>query len=315
MTILVTGGTGFIGAQIVRLLVERGHGPVHVAHRSGNLDRLGPTADEVQSHRVDLADVDAVTAMVEAVRPAVIYHFGAVLSGPGEADPQDLLQANVAGTIALFERARLSGVRQIIFASSIGTYGRDLGEGPITDRSLQRPNLVYGVSKVFGENLGAYYRVKYGLDFRGLRYPSIIGPGVTTRSIVQYTSWAIEAAAKGQSFRVWVPPETTVPILYYKDAARAALDLAAAPGEGISSINYLVDGPPPTPSAGELVDAIRRSRPDADLGFEPDPEVVGLLGNVARPIDDSAARSEWGWQPRFDLPAMIDDVLAEVRGS
>jgi threonine 3-dehydrogenase len=305
----VTGGTGFIGAQIVRLLVERGDGPIHVAHRSGNLGRLGSLADQVQLHQVDLADVAAVTAMVDRVRPKVIYHFGAVLSGPGEADPHALLQANVVGLMALYEQARLAGTEQVIFASSIGTYGRDLDDGPIDDRSLQRPNLVYGVSKVFGENLGAYYRVKYGLDHRGLRYPSIIGPGVTTRSFVQYTSWAIEAAAKGEPFRVWVPPETTVPILYYKDAARAALDLAAAPAERISAINYLVDGPAPTPSAGELVDAIRRAVPDADLGFEPDPAIVKTLGNITRLIDDSAARQEWGWSPSFDLPAMIDDIL------
>ena len=211
MSILVTGGTGFIGAEIVRMLHERGDGAIHVAHRSGNLGRLGPLADDVVLHQVDLADLDGVSAMMRSVCPRVLYHFGAMLSGPGEADPQGLLEANVVGLIRLFEEARLAGTEQIIFASSIGTFGRDLGDGPITDLSQQRPNLVYGVGKVFGENLGAWYRTKYGLDYRGIRYPSIVGPGVTTKSIVQYTSWAIEHAARGEPFEVWAPPETTAP--------------------------------------------------------------------------------------------------------
>lgn len=312
MSILVTGGTGFIGAEIARILHERGDGPIHVAHRSGNFERLGPLAEQVELHRVDLADGDAVAALVHTVRPSAIYHFGAMLSGPGENDPQALLQANVVGLIRLYEEARLAGVDQLIFASSIGTYGRDLGEGPIDDFSLQRPNLVYGVGKVFGEHLGAYYRTKYGLDYRGLRYPSIVGPGVTTRSIVQYTSWVIEHAARRERFDIWVEPETVVPILYYKDAARAAVDLAAAPSDRITTINYLVDGVPPTPSAGDLADAVRAAIPGAQIGFEPDPAIAAVVAAL-RPLDDRVARDEWGWTPHYDLEAMIDDLVTEVR--
>lgn len=314
MSILVTGGNGFIGAEIVRMLVARGDGPVHVAHRSANLGRLAELASDVQLHQVDLADLDAVSDLVRSVRPRVLYHFGAMLSGPGENDPQGLLQTNVVGLIRLYEEARLAGTAQLIFASSIGTYGRDVGDGPITDLTLQRPNLVYGVSKVFGENLGAYYRVKYGLDFRGLRYPSIVGPGVTTRSLAQYTSWAIEHAAQGKPFAVWVPPETKVPIMYYKDAARAAIDLAGAPSDRIQTINYLVDGMPPTPTAGELVDAVKAAVPGADVTIDPDPALAKLVAGMAAGIDDGNARAEWGWSPAYDLTEMIEDFVAVVRG-
>lgn len=314
MSILVTGGTGFIGAEIVRMLHERGDGPIHVAHRSGNLGRLGALADQVTLHRADLSDPDQVSQLVRAVRPRVLYHFGAMLSGPGEADPQALLQANVVGVIQLFEEARAVGTEQILFASSIGTYGRDLAPGPIDDLSLQRPKIVYGVSKVFGENLGAWYRDRYGIDYRGLRYPAIVGPGVTTRSTVQYTSWVIEHAARGEPFDVWAPPETKAPILYYKDAARAALDLVAAPADRIQMINYLVDGVPPTPTAAELVGAVRRAIPDARIGFVDDPELTPLV-SLVRPIDDRFARQEWNWSPAFDLKAMIEDVIREVRDS
>jgi nucleoside-diphosphate-sugar epimerase len=312
MTILVTGGNGFIGSQIVRLLHDRGHEPVHATHRSANVSRLGAVADKVTLHRLDLADTDAVVETIDALRPRVLYHFGAVLAGPGEADPPALLRTNVVGVMALFEAARQAGTEQIIFASSLGTYGRDLGPGPITDTSLQRPNLVYGVSKLFGESLGGWYRVMHGIDVRSLRYPAVIGPGVTTWSLAQYASWMIERAAHGDPFSVWVPPETAVPVMYFKDAARAALELAAAPADTITTFDYLVDGPRPTPTAGQIAAAVCAAIPSTRISFDPDPKIAPYLTQV-RLIDDRAARTEWGWAPEFDVGAMVTDLVDVAR--
>lgn len=312
MSILITGGTGFIGAEIVRQLVHAGRSDVIVAHRSGNFERIADVIDQVATVQADLGDDDAISALVADTAPEVIYHFGATLTGPGEADPQALVRSNVSGVITLFEAARLAGTRQMIFASSIGTYGRDLVPGePVDDLSLQRPGSIYGVTKVFAENLGAWYRQKYGLDFRGLRYPSIVGPGVTTKSVAQYTSWMIEAAGRGEPFSCWAKPETVVPILYYKDAAQAAIDLADAPLDDIKSINYLVDGVRPTPTADELAQAVRVRIPDAEITFDIDPASVAALARNLR-IDDHVARDEWGWQPAHGLDAMIDDFLDEL---
>lgn len=310
MSILITGGTGFIGAEIVRMLVEGGRDDVIVAHRSGNFDRIDNIVDKVQTVQADLSNDDAVTKLVADTKPTSLYHFGATLTGPGEEDPQALLQSNVSGVVTLFEAARQAGTEQIIFASSIGTYGRDLApDEAVDDMSLQRPNTIYGVTKVFAENLGAWYRSKYGIDFRGLRYPSIVGPGVTTKSLAQYTSWMIEAAGKGEPFEVWTVPETVIPILYYKDAAKAAIDLAAAPLEQIKTINYLVDGARPTPNAGQLAEAVLARVPEAKITFEPDPAAaLSLARNLV--IDDAIARQEWGWEPAFDLDGMIDDFLS-----
>ena len=308
MRILVTGGTGFIGAEIVRRLVSQDH-QVVVAHRSGNFSRIEDVLDQVTTVQADLGDDDAVSGLVADVAPEVIHHFGATLTGPGEADPPALLRSNVSGVVTLFDAAREAGTRQIIFASSIGTYGRDLVPGePVHDLSLQRPTSVYGVTKVFAENLGAWYRQRYGLDYRGIRYPSIVGPGVTTKSVAQYTSWMIEAAGRGEAFDAWVGPEAVVPILYYKDAAQAAIDLSNAPIDDIASINYLVDGPRPTPNAGELAAAVTSAVPGAEIRFTPESE--GAPRHLI--IDDTVARTEWGWQPAFGLDAMIEDFLAEM---
>tara|TARA_B100000929_G_scaffold225958_1_gene182257 strand:- start:1313 stop:2245 length:933 start_codon:yes stop_codon:yes gene_type:complete len=307
MSTLITGGTGFIGAEIARMLVESDD-DVHVAHRSGNLGRLEGIADQVELHQFDLSVPGSATSLLAEVAPERLFHFGAILTAPGEDDPQALLQANAAGFIELIEAARLAGTEKMIFASSIGTYGRDTGGGVINDLTLQRPRSVYGVTKVFGENLGAYYRQKYGLDFRGLRYPSIVGPGVTTWSVAQYTSWMIEKPALGEPFDVWVPPEAVVAILHYHDAARAAIELADAPADAIDSINYLVDGVQPTPTAGELAEVVRSRIPDAEINFSAPADA--MAGSIR--IDDSAARREWGWCPNFDTEGMVDAVIAEV---
>lgn len=312
MTTLITGGTGFIGAEIARILIEDGQGPVHVAQRSPELGRLADLADQVRLHHLDLADPAEIDAVVDSISPTRIFHFGAILTGPGEQDPQTLLQVNAIGFLHLIEAARRVGTEQFIFASSIGTYGRNLVAGePIDDLTLQRPNTVYGVTKVLGENLGAYYREKYGLDFRSLRYPAIVGPGVTTWSLAQYTSWMIERPAQGEPFSVWVQPESVIALMWYQDAARAAVELASAPMDSIRTINYLVDGPRPTPSAGELADAVRLRIPGAQISFEPGADQRGPR-NIR--LDDRAARQEWGWEPRFGVDAMIDGIIAAQPG-
>ncbi len=310
MTTLITGGSGFIGAEIARLLIEAedtGGGPIHVAQRSTELGRLAPLAEHIELHHLDLADGDEIDRVVAEIAPDRVFHFGAMLTGPGEQDPPALLEANAIGFIRFIEACRQAGTTQFIFASSIGTYGRDLAAGqPIDDHSLQRPATVYGVTKVLGENLGTYYKAKYGLDFRSLRYPAIVGPGVTTWSLAQYTSWMIERPARGEPFAVWTGPEQVIALLWYQDAARAAVELAAAPIESIETVNYLVDGPRPTPSAGELADAVRRHLPDAVITFEPD-EQASQLRQVR--IDDRAARAEWGWQPEAGIDDMIEAII------
>jgi nucleoside-diphosphate-sugar epimerase len=87
---------------------------------------------------------------------------------------------------------------------SIGTHGSGITGDTIDDLTLQRPQLVYGVCKLFGENLGLFYRRKYGVDYRGLRYPPVVGPGVRSPGVTQYVSWAIEDSSKGKPFSIWV---------------------------------------------------------------------------------------------------------------
>ena len=314
MSILVTGGAGFIGAEVVRTLVDRGNEDVHVTYHSGRLQRLSGVEERIGLHQLDLADATGIEALVGKLRPRAIYHLGAMLSGPSEADPQASIRTNAYGTHALLEAARNNGTEQFLFASSLGSFmGSDRPEGPISDVTLQRPDIVYGVCKVFGELLGRYYRIKYGLDFRGIRYPGIVGPGVTTWSMAQFICWMIERPARGEPFTVWVAPETALPLVYFKEAGEAMIRLADAPFEAIRTVNYVIDGIKPAPTAGEEAEAVRRCLPVADIRFEPDPAIQAVLDTGASSLDDSCARDEWGWSATFGLDAIVEDFVEELR--
>lgn len=311
MSVLITGGTGFIGADIVRQLLNDGVKDIYVMHRSGNFDRLAGLTEQVNFIQADLSEPEQLRKAIEIAKPEVVYHLGALLSVFCEQNPQAAVEANAFGTYHLLEAARQAGVRQFLFASSIASYGADMQDEVMDDYTLQRPLLIYGVTKVFGEQLGFYYKRKYGLDFRGLRYPSIVGPGVKTPGIVQYTSWVIEQCAQGNPYTIEAEPYTVVPIMYYKEAAAAMIQLGRAPLEQIKMVNYLIDGPKPTPTAAELVDIVKRRLPKAQITFKPRPDFQPMLDQL-RPLDDSKAREEWGWQPSFDYATMVDDFLAEL---
>ncbi len=311
MATLITGGAGFVGLEVARRLLDAGEEDITLFSRNPSPARLGDLTGRVNAAVGDVGNFSHVLDVVKDTRPEVIYHLGAMLSVPSDADPAHAIQTNAMGTFYVLEAARLFDVRQMIFSSSIGTYGGDIAGQTLTDTTLQRPLAIYGATKAFGEHLGLVFKRKYGLDFRGIRYPSVIGPGVTTPGNVQYTSWMIEECAKGNPFTVWTTPDTKVPVMYITEAATATVQLAQAPLENIKTINYLVDGAKPTPTAGELAEAVRAKIPGAAIDFVPDPDKP-LLHGRSQTIDDSRAREEWGWQPTHDLSRMIDDFIASA---
>lgn len=313
MTSLVTGGAGFIGSAVARALLKAGERRPIVFDIAAATDRLDDVIDQVDVIRGDLGNFSHVLDAVRLTRPDVIYHLGAMLSTPSEADPAAALRTNALGTFHVLEAARLFGVPQVLFASSIGTYGTGIRDDVIDDDTLQRPELFYGATKVFGEHMGLFYKRKFGLDFRGIRYVSVVGPGVRTHGVDHYTSWAIEQCAMSNPFSIWVKPKTRIPVIYIRDAARAMVELGKAPLANIKSVNYLVAGVKPIASAGELADLVRAKLPGAQIDFKPDLEVQALLDEMLRPVDDSKAREEWGWQIEFDQERIVEDFIQQIR--
>ncbi|MCU0591656.1 MAG: NAD-dependent epimerase/dehydratase family protein [Desulfobacterales bacterium] len=313
MSVLVTGGTGFIGAQVVRILLEKGVRRPVVFDINPSTKLLDDVADRIEVVRGDLGNFSHVLNVVKTIRPRVIYHIGGMLSVPSDADPAASFRANAMGTFHVLEAARLFDVAQVLFSSTIATYGIDVREPIVDDYTLQRPQLFYGCTKVFSELLGQFYKRKYGLDFRGVRYPSIVGPGVKTPGIVQYNAWVIEECAKGKPYVMYVKPETRCPVMYFKDSARAIVMLGEAPVEKIKMVNYIVAGPTPAASAQELVDLVKTKVPGARIDFKVDENRQKLIDGFTKPLDDGLARKEWGWEPAYDQERIVVDFLEELK--
>ena len=287
MGTLITGGTGFVGAEVVRTLIRRGAASLTVFDINDSPQRLSEIAARVTIRKGDLGNFSQVLDAVRASRADVIYHLGGMLSLPSDLDPQAAFQANALGTYHVLEAARIFGVSKVIFSSTIGTYCLGLEQQPIDDLTLQRPMLFYGACKVFGEHMGAFYRRKYDIDFRCVRFPSIVGPGVRTHGSVQYTSRVIEESANGNPFTIWVRPDTRVTLLYVKDAALAMVALAEVPADRIRMVNYVLGGP--RPSAQELADLVAAKLPGAQIDFDVDEDIQNRLDKSSHPIDDRFA--------------------------
>ena len=313
MSTLITGGTGFIGAQVVRLLLEKGEKDIVVFDINTSTKLLDDVADQVEVVRGDLGNFSHVLSVVKNSRPKVIYHLGGMLSVPSDADNAASFRANAMGSFHVLEAARLFEVPQVLFSSTLATYGLDIREEVVDDYTLQRPQLFYGATKVFSELMGLFYKRKFGLDFRGVRYPSIVGPGVKTPGIVQYTSWVIEECAKGNPFTIWVKPESKLAVMYFKDAARAIVMLREAPLANIKMVNYIIAGATPIASAQELADMVKARIPTAQINFEPDLERQKVVDKLSLPIDDSIARKEWNWKSEYDQGRIVDDFLEEMK--
>lgn len=310
MAVLITGGAGFTGSELARAFVTRGE-KVVIFDLPGKESLKTHKTENIVHVKGDVSNWPEVLNAVKEHQVHTIFHLAALLTVPSEANPWASVKVNALGMFHVLEAARLFGVKKVLFTSSIGSYGVT-SDTVVTEETIQRPTNIYGVTKVFGELLGLYYFNKFGIDFRGLRFPQVVGPGVISEGIGQYNPKLIEAAVLGEPFQAWVPEDTVMPMLYIKDAVRSLLMLYDAPGESIQTRIYGVGQITPPPTARELADEVKKHYPDARITFRPEPEAMVILKNIPRQIRGDRAATEWGWKPSYSLQSMVTDFIDEL---
>lgn len=312
MKILLTGAGGQIGHDLIGSLSAAGHRVVSTdlaprppshAHASGDSWR-----------RLDVTDADATEQLFEQVKPDLVFHLAAILSARGEKDPKLAYDVNQTGTWNVLEACRKSGVSRLLFTSSIAVFGPP-PSGPLPDPTPDdvalHPTTMYGVTKVAGELLCAYYTKKWNVDCRGVRFPGLISAAMPGGGSSDYALFMYVDAVRKGGYEAFARADTRIPLMYMPDGVRALLDLAMADRERLTRSIYNIAAF--SPRADEIAASVQRLIPDAKFSYSPDPRRQAILDSWPKSLDDSAARKDWGWKPRFDLDGMTDDLLPRVR--
>ncbi|MHC4550349.1 MAG: NAD-dependent epimerase/dehydratase family protein [Planctomycetota bacterium] len=306
MRILVTGGAGQVGTDLLKTLHEKG--------AELTVFDLAPRPEtapaDIRWCRGNVGTAPELFECVKEFRPEIIYHLAALLSATGEKFPHRCYRVNMDGTHNLLEAARLFDVRQVMFASTIAVFGPGLPD-PVPNDVPLMPTTMYGVTKVAGEMLGAYYRSRWGIDFRGLRFPGLINAGIPGGGTTDYALFMYVDGIRYGKYECFVGPESAVPMMYMPDALRALTALSEAPEGQLSHRVYNITAMSPT--AQEFADAVRARVPGVEITFQVDPERQAILDSWPRQVDDSCAREDWGWKHLYDLDKMSDDLIPRIR--
>jgi threonine 3-dehydrogenase len=306
MRIALTGAAGQVGQELIEVLRTAGH-EVHasdVSPRPASLDASIPW------HQLDVTDADRVAGVLGDVKPQRVFHLAAILSARGEEKPQLTYAVNQTGTYNVLEACRRHAIPQVMFTSTIAVFGPGLPD-LVPDDAPLHPSTMYGVTKVAGELLGDYYQRRFGLDFRGVRFPGLVAPsepggGTSDYALLMYT----EGVRRG-AYEAFCRPDTRIPLMYMPDGIRALVELSGAPKERLRRSIYNIAAFSPT--AREIAESVQRVLPDARITFAPDPRRQAILDSWPRALDDTNARSDWGWQPTFDLEGMTSDLVPRIR--
>lgn len=309
--ILVTGSVGQIGSELTMALRRRYGGASVVA--AGHKTEPGPELrDSGPFVYIYMTRPETIEEVVDEYEIDTIYHLAAILSASGEENPQLAWRVNLNGLHTILEIAREHEISRVFWPSSIAVFGPNTPKHDTPQETVLRPTTMYGVTKVAGELLCNYYVKRYGLDVRGVRYPGIISsetlPGGGT------TDYAVEIfyeALREHRYTCFLEKDTVLPMMYMPDCIRATLMLMDAPFDQLEHhADYNLAGLSFSPA--ELAEEIRVHIPDFEITYEPD-DRQEIADSWPCTIDDSAAGEEWGWQPKYDLSAMVEDMLEKLR--
>ncbi len=304
--ILVIGANGQIGTVLLASLRDH-YGDANVIAS----DIRAPAEPSVNFVPLDALNRHTMSNVVRENGITQIYMLAAILSAKGEQNPLQTWDINMTCLFNALEVCREHGVKKLFYPSTIAVFGPDTPRIMTPQNTIRNPTTVYGISKVAGENWCNYYHGRYGLDVRSVRYPGIIGyqslPGGGT---TDYAVDIFHQALAHQQYTCFLSANTGLPMMYMEDAIRATIEIMEAPSEKVKfRSSYNLAGMSFTPA--EIAAEIKQHIPNFEMRYEPDFRQA-IAESWPQSIDDSAARADWGWQPRFNLSDMVADMLAHL---
>ena len=309
--ILVIGSAGQIGSELTPDL-RRIYGNTHVI---AGIHKTAPPRELLESGPAETLDVlqaEQVAQVVKEYKIDTIYNLAALLSVVAEAKPHQAWHIGINGLFNVLEVARVYHCT-VFTPSSIGAFGPTSPRDNTPQDTVQRPQTLYGITKVTSELLSDYYFKRFGVDTRSVRFPGIISnvtpPGGGT------TDYAVEiyyAAVKEKKYICPLGAGTFLDMMYMPDAVEAAIRLMEADPSRLkhrNSFNVAAMSFDP-----EMISAeIKKHISDFVMDYGIDPVRQSIADSWPDRMDDSCAREEWGWNPKYDLAWMTEDMLTVIR--
>lgn len=310
--ILIIGATGQIGSELTMELRGRYRNDHVVAGYIIGSEPKGELKESGPSEIVDVTDGEMIAAAVKNYHIDTIYNLAALLSVVAESKPKLAWKIGIDGLWNVLEVARENGCA-VFTPSSIGSFGPSTPHVGTPQDTIQRPQTMYGVSKVTTELLSDYYFHKYGVDTRAVRFPGLIsnvtlpGGGTTDYAVDIYYS-----AVRGEKFVCPIKQGTLMDMMYMPDALNGAIQLMEAdPTRLIHRNAFNIASMSFAPET--IYAAIKKEIPAFEMVYNPDPLKQSIADSWPDSMDDSCARAEWDWKPEYDLESMTKDMIAKLR--
>lgn len=310
--VLIIGATGQIGSELTMTLRDHCKGGDVVCGYIKGAEPKGVLLESGPAEEVDITNPEMIAAAVDKYKVDTIYNLAALLSAVAEARPQLAWKIGVGGLYNTLEVAREKKCA-VFTPSSIGSFGKSTPHVKTPQDTIQRPDTIYGVTKVTGEMLSDYYARRFGVDTRSVRFPGLIsyttppGGGTTDYAVDIYYS-----AAKGEKFRCPLKPGTFMDMMYMPDALRAAVEIMEAnPDRLVHRNSFNIASMSFDPEI--LYAKIREHVPGFEMEYELDPLRQAIADSWPDSLDDSCAREEWDWKPQYGLEEMTVDMLTNLR--
>ncbi len=308
--ILVIGSSGQIGTELVMQL--RGmYGNDNVVASDIRL-----SSDEViQSgpfQELDVMDVKHLHEIVRQYKITQVFLLAALLSATAEKNIELGWNLNMRSLSYVLDLAKEGIIKKIYWPSSIAVFGPTTPKINTPQFTVMEPNTVYGISKQAGERWCEYYYNKFNVDVRSLRYPGLISwkaaPGGGT------TDYAVDIfhhAIKHGKYESFLSENTGLPMMYMPDAIRATIKLMETPAEKVKiRSSYNLAGISFTPK--QIAAEISKHIPNFEMSYKPDFRQE-IADSWPQSIDDSFAQKDWGWEAKYDLQKMTNDMMENLK--
>lgn len=262
--------------------------------------------------QLDALDKDALFKVVKKHGVTQVYHLAALLSATGEQNPMFAWKLNMESLFYVLDLAKEKHISKIYWPSSIAVFGPTTPRENTPQYTVMEPSTIYGISKQAGERWCEWYHKKFGVDVRSIRYPGLIGwksaPGGGT---TDYAVHIFHEALKHNHYTSFLSENTALPMMHMEDAIRATIELMHAPSEKIKIRgSYNLSGLSFTPA--EIANEIKKHLPEFKIDYQPDFRQA-IADSWPKSINDQEAREQWGWKEKYNLEALVKNMLDNIK--